>query len=185
MTVALGACSLAGDITPPPGLATAQAQGFGLAPTAAPLVPPARSPDLTAGALIFADKCAPCHGDTGAGDGAQAAELPSPPVAFTDPEVAQRAIPEEWFRVVTEGRFDRFMPGFTSLDDGQRWDVVGYALSLGLPAQAVDAGRLVYQQQCAGCHGDVGKGDGRVPDLTSPEFQVGYRAGVVRRRNPA
>jgi mono/diheme cytochrome c family protein len=172
MTVALGACSLAGDITPPPGLATAQAQGFGLAPTAAPLVPPARSPDLTAGALIFADKCAPCHGDTGAGDGAQAAELPSPPVAFTDPEVAQRAIPEEWFRVVTEGRFDRFMPGFTSLDDGQRWDVVGYALSLGLPAQAVDAGRLVYQQQCAGCHGDVGKGDGRVPDLTSPEFQA-------------
>ena len=169
--LALGACSLAGDITPPPGIATAQAQGFGLAPTAAPLVPPSRLPDLSAGAPIFAEKCAPCHGETGGGDGLQAAELPNPPVAFTDPEVAQRAIPEEWFRVVTEGRFDRFMPGFTSLDDDQRWDVVGFALSLGLPAESIEDGRVVYQQQCARCHGDLGRGDGTVPDLKSPEFQ--------------
>lgn len=167
----LGACSLAGDITPPPDLATAQAQGIGLPATAGPLVVPSRPPDLSAGELIFTEKCAPCHGATGGGDGPQAGDLPNPPVAFTDPEVAQKGIPEEWFRVVTEGRFDRFMPGFTSLNDRERWDVVGYALSLGLPQQSVDAGRIVYQENCAGCHGDLGRGDGRLPDLTSSEFQ--------------
>ena len=171
VALALGACSLAGDITPPPDLATAQAQGIGLPATTAPLVVPSRPPDLSAGEPIFSEKCAPCHGATGGGDGPQAGDLPNPPVAFTDPEVAQKGIPEEWFRVVTEGRFDRFMPGFTSLDDGERWDVVGYALSLGLSQTMVDVGRIVYQENCASCHGDLGRGDGRLPDLTSAEFQ--------------
>src|SRR3972149_1718389 len=65
--LALGACSLAGDITPPPGLATAQAQGLGLPPTAAPPTAPGRTPRLAAGALIFAAQRAPCHGESGDG----------------------------------------------------------------------------------------------------------------------
>ncbi len=168
--LALGACSLAGDITPPPGLATAQAQGLGFSPTAAPLVVPQRTPDLAAGKRIFAEKCAPCHGETGDGQGPQAAALPNPPTALRETEVAQRAIPQDWYGIVTEGRIDSFMPGFTSLDDNQRWDVVGYALSLGLPAQQIEAGRSLFAQSCAECHGDLGQGDVALLDLTSSDF---------------
>ncbi|HMK08243.1 MAG TPA: c-type cytochrome [Anaerolineales bacterium] len=167
--LALGACSLAGDITPPPDLATAQAQGTGLPATAAPLVPPAVRPDVAAGSLIFAEKCAPCHGASGDGQGPQAASLPNPPAALADLAVARAAVPSDWYRTVTEGRIESFMPGFSSLDDGQRWDVVGYALSLGLPASQVEGGRELFLQTCAACHGEQGQGQGTAPDLTSPE----------------
>jgi mono/diheme cytochrome c family protein len=163
----LGACSLAGDITPPPALATAQAQGIGLPPTPAPLTVPRQAPDLAAGALIYADKCAPCHGETGDGQGPQASALPNPPAALREADVAQRALPEEWFAIVTEGRIESFMPGFTSLDDQQRWDVVGYALGLGLPSNEVELGSDLFQDNCAGCHAAQG------PDFASAEYLAG------------
>src|SRR3970040_225387 len=97
--LALGGWCLAGDITPPPGLATAQAQGLGLPPTAAPPTVPGRTPDLAAGALIFAEKCAPCHGESGDGQGPQASALPNPPTALREAEGAQRAVPRDWFRL--------------------------------------------------------------------------------------
>jgi len=171
--LALGACSLAGDITPPPGLATAQAQGLGLPPTVAPPTVPGRTPDLAAGALIFAEKCAPCHGDSGDGQGPQAPALPNPPTALREAEVSQRAIPRDWFGIVTEGRIESFMPGFTSLDDDQRWDVVGYALSLGLPQAQVETGSTLFQQDCVECHGDRGEGRGDLQDLASVDFFAG------------
>ena len=172
--LALGACSLAGDITPPPGLATAQAQGLGLLPTAAPPTVPGRTPDLAAGASIFAEKCAPCHGASGDGQGPQASSLPNPPTPLRNADVAQRAIPRDWFNIVTEGRIESFMPGFTSLDDGQRWDVVGYALSLGLPQAQVGAGRELYRRTCVECHGERGQGQGELQDLASAEFLAGH-----------
>jgi mono/diheme cytochrome c family protein len=171
--LALGACSLAGDITPPPALATAQAEGLGFPPTEAPAVVPDRAPNLASGAAIYAEKCLPCHGESGGGDGPQAGQLPNPPTAFTAPDIAQKANLQDWFDVVTKGRFDRFMPGFSSLDDGERWDVVGYALSLGLPGDTLETGRQIYQESCAGCHGPDGSGIGANSDLTSPAFQAG------------
>lgn len=171
--LALGACSLAGDMTPPPALATAQAQGLGFPPTRPPASLPGRAPDLAAGQAIYQERCSPCHGEAGDGEGVQADQLPNPPTAFTDLQVAQRAVPEAWFEVVTEGRFDRFMPGFSSLTDDQRWDVVGYALSLSLASASIEAGREVFADNCAGCHGPDGRGgDGRAVDLSSPDFQA-------------
>ena len=75
----LTACSfsLAEDITPPPGAQQPVVQASTQeAPTGPlyPLVPP----DPAAGAANFAEKCAPCHGDTGLGDGPSASELPVP-----------------------------------------------------------------------------------------------------------
>jgi mono/diheme cytochrome c family protein len=173
VSMALGACSLAGDITPPPGLATAQAQGLGLSPTAVPLTVPQRAPDLAAGQAIYADKCAPCHGEAGDGRGPQASTLPNPPTALGEALVAQSAIPEAWFAIVTEGRIESFMPGFASLNDDQRWDVVGYALSLGQAADQVDVGRRLYQRECAECHGELGRGTGDLPDLSASDFLAG------------
>jgi len=134
------ACSLAGDVTPPPALATAQmARPLPAEATASEVTPPDGPPDLTNGAAIYGEKCAACHGLTGMGDGELAASLQFPPAALGDPVVAQAARPEEWYAVVTQGRMDRLMPGFVSLTDQERWDVVGYALSLSsAPVQQAD-----------------------------------------------
>ncbi len=124
----IGGCSLAGDVTPPPALATVQMA----APAESPkITPPNTQPDIAAGALIYAEKCAACHGLEGLGDGELANGLAFAPAPLGDPEFAQAADPIEWYRAVTIGNLDRLMPGFVSLTDQQRWDVVGYALSLG------------------------------------------------------
>ncbi|HJW90315.1 MAG TPA: c-type cytochrome, partial [Anaerolineales bacterium] len=74
----LSACSfsLAADVTPPPGSNVQVSQ-----PTQAPLTGPLYPlvpPNPANGAAIYADKCAPCHGLTGQGDGPQASQLPNP-----------------------------------------------------------------------------------------------------------
>lgn len=124
LTLLLSACSLAGDVTPPPGY---------VRPTAAPTASAPQRPesfDLEAGAAIYAERCAACHGETGMGDGPQSAGLGVPVAALGDPAVAGQASLEEWFQVVTEGRMDAMMPPFTSLSEAERWNVVAYAMSL-------------------------------------------------------
>lgn len=146
--LALSACSLADDITPPPGYQSPVPQ-----PTAGPVFP-ASPPDVAAGAVIFAEKCTPCHGPSGMGDGPQASKLPKKPTALGDPTVAHAAIPANWYNVVTQGRIENYMPPFTSLNDQQRWDVVAYALSL---SSSAGQGKTVYETNCADCHGVDGK----------------------------
>lgn len=168
----LAGCSLAGDITPPPFALT---QAIPPSPTvSAPQeveapASPERAPDPVAGAVIYAEKCAPCHGAQGLGDGPQAPDLPDPPTALADPAVARLAIPADWYAVVSLGRIDRFMPGFQSLTSLERWDVVAYALNLGLGSAEVEAGRSIYADFCAECHGPDGRGMGGVEDLASSD----------------
>ena len=156
----LTACSfsLAADVTPPPGSDVSGEISTQAAP-AGPLFP-AAPPDPANGALIFAEKCAPCHGETGQGDGPDASQLPNPPAALGDPEVARQARPADWYALVTQGNIERFMPPFNSLSDAQRWDVVAYALTLGSDSQALAQGESLYEANCAGCHGAAGLGDG-------------------------
>jgi len=139
-----------------------------------PLVPPSPAD----GELIYADKCAPCHGVSGQGDGPQAAQLPNPVSAVGSADLARQATPADWYTQVTKGNLDRFMPPFGSLSDSQRWDVVAYAFSLSMPAEAVAQGEQLYQANCASCHGEEGEGDGddaaglSMPDLTSQAFMA-------------
>lgn len=150
-------CSLAGDVTPPPALATAQAAAP--APTtlpAAELDPPPSQANLAAGGRLYADRCAACHGPAGMGDGELAAELSFPPAALADPELARPASPQSWFSIVTNGRLDRLMPPFASLSDQQRWDVVAYALSLSITDEQLQAGEALFDQNCAQCHAAAG-----------------------------
>ena len=168
----LAACSisLAEDLTPPP-----DAQ----APSSAPLgqsmgatspmsgaastspVYPVVNPDPSKGAAIFTEKCAPCHGDKGMGDGPKAAQLSVPVAAIGDPAKARLASPAGWFNVVTNGNIERFMPPFVNgLDDRQRWDVVAYVFSLSQTPDMVATGETVYTENCVQCHGTTGLGDG-------------------------
>src|SRR5512143_4331115 len=123
----LAACNftLAADVTPPPDYVPPTPM-----PTLGPLFP-ASAPDLHDGAVIFAENCVPCHGERGLGDGPQSMQLPVTVPGIGLPEVARSAKPADWFKIVSQGNLDRFMPPFGgSLSDQQRWDVVAYALSL-------------------------------------------------------
>jgi mono/diheme cytochrome c family protein len=172
LVLTLSACSfsLAEDITPPPNLqqqqpSAGQAQPAAVAANNFPLLPP----NPANGQAIYTENCAPCHGDDGLGDGPQAAQLPNPPAALGSPDLARKASPANWYQMVTQGNIQNFMPPFTSLTDGQRWDVVAYAFSLSAPQAMLDQAKQLYQANCASCHGDTGKGDGPgAASLTNP-----------------
>ena len=111
----LSACtfSLAEDIKPPAGSEMLPSPGALEEAAGAPvfpIVPP--DPDL--GASIFAEKCAPCHGVKGMGDGPSAADLSVPVAALGDPQLARSRTPADWFNIVTNGNLERFMPPIRS-----------------------------------------------------------------------
>ncbi|HTP02849.1 MAG TPA: c-type cytochrome [Anaerolineales bacterium] len=138
--------TLASDITPPPNYVSPTPM-----PTLGALVP-ASAPDVQQGAAIYAQNCAACHGDKGLGDGAQSMQLPVTVPGIGLPEVAREASPASWFKMVTQGNLDRFMPPFAeALTDQQRWDVVAYALSLHTNAEQLSEGRQLFEANCAGC----------------------------------
>ena len=162
LTSALAACvSLASDITPPPGYVPPSPQ-----PTTAPVYPMV-PPDPQEGAAIYAEKCAPCHGPTGMGDGAQSGALSVPPAALASPDVFRAALPTDWYDLVTNGNLERMMPPFTSLDDRQRWDVVAYAYTLGSSDAGLAQGKQIYTAECESCHGENGQASGAA-DWTTP-----------------
>jgi mono/diheme cytochrome c family protein/cbb3-type cytochrome oxidase subunit 3 len=163
LSLSLTACiSLAEDVTPPPDYVPPA--------TVAPLSEtfPAAAPDVANGAVIYAEKCAPCHGPTGQADGPQASMLPVEVPALGQPEVARLASPSRWYTIVTEGNLNNFMPGFASLTDQERWDVVAYAHSLSVTPAEIQAGQAVYDANCALCHGPQGKS---VPDADLTNLQ--------------
>jgi mono/diheme cytochrome c family protein len=180
----LSACSfsLAGDVTPPPGYQPQPVAQATVASTAGPLYPLV-PPDPLKGEAIYIEKCEPCHGTNGLGNGPQAINLPNPVIAIGTSEVARQATPAKWFRVVTQGNLQRFMPPFQSLTERQRWDVVAFVFSLSAPRQSILQGSQVFQAECASCHGERGQGDGpnaggfTMPDFTDQEFMAG-KSGV-------
>jgi len=178
--------SLAADITPPPGAEQPVIRATSPVALTGPLYPLV-PPDPTAGASIFAEKCAPCHGQTGLGDGPDASQLPVPVAAIGTSNLARSSTPAEWYALVTQGNLERYMPPFLSLTDRQRWDVVAYAFSLSAPADSLAFGEELYQENCLQCHGVSGKGDGpevvNLPspprDLTDQAFMADYPAAAI------
>ena len=175
--------SLAADITPPPGseqTAPPRPQPVEVSGPLYPLVPP----DPRNGGPIFLEKCAPCHGQNGNGDGPQASQLPNPVAALASPEVARASTPENWYTQVTQGNLERFMPPFSSLSDRQRWDVVAYSYSLSTSDSEVALGEELYRANCARCHGEEGRGDGpEAADL--PVAATDFTDQAVMAANPA
>ncbi|MDP1548252.1 MAG: cytochrome c [Anaerolineales bacterium] len=143
----LSACNLtlAADVTPPPNY---------VAPTPAPTLGPgypANAPDLANGEIIYAEKCAPCHGDTGLGNGPQSKDLPVSVSPIGLPETAQKSSPAKWHVTVTQGNIERFMPPFTSLSEQERWDVIAYAFSLHTTEDQIATGKTLFEENCADC----------------------------------
>src|SRR5215208_7626213 len=149
-TILLAACNftLAEDVTPPPNYVPPTA-----GPTLGPLFP-AQAPSIENGAAIFAEKCAPCHGATGLGDGAQGIQLGVTVPAFGLPEIARPASPAQWYTTVTRGNMERLMPPFNSLNDQERWDVVAFAMSLHTTEEQIAKGREIFESKCENCSTD-------------------------------
>jgi mono/diheme cytochrome c family protein len=155
----LSAClSLAEDVTPPPGYRPPIEQQA--TPTTSGPVYPAVPPDPAKGEPIYIDKCAPCHGEIGLGDGVDASDLPNPVTPLGSPDVSRLAAPVDWHDMITEGNLERFMPPFTSLSDRQRWDVVAYLYTLSTSPEELAQGEELYNELCSACHGRTGKGNG-------------------------
>jgi mono/diheme cytochrome c family protein len=169
----LSACSgLAGE---PPIVRTAPLPT--ITPTPPPDLgrPPARV-DLARGAQIFggAQGCAQCHGLAGEWDGPSAAAFACQP-RLANPENRGKT-PLAWFGLTTNGNNGAvtcLMPPWRArLDEQARWDVVSFAYSLRYTPEQIVRGGEIWEARCAACHGAVGKGDSRVPDLTEPALLI-------------
>jgi mono/diheme cytochrome c family protein len=167
----IGACSLASDVTPPPGYE----QVVAATPTQASIDFPASAPSTAAGATLYAQNCTRCHGTGGAGDGEFADQIDFPIPDFTNPDLAFTTTPPRWFGIITHGNLDRMMPPWESaLSDVERWHLVAHLYGISSNAAA---GQAVYEANCASCHGAGGLGDGAeatsaLPDFTDQQFMT-------------
>lgn len=172
-SVLFTACNftLAEDVTPPPGY---------IAPTPLPtlVLSPAQVPNVESGKLIYAEKCAACHGETGMGDGEQGIQLGVTVPAFGLSEVARPATLAEWYTVVTRGRMDRLMPPFASLNDQERWDVAAYAMTLHTTEEQLAKGKQIFESACSGCSTDFFKDQSRMAALNEVDL-----ARIVKQGN--
>jgi len=169
----LAACNftLAEDVTPPPNY---------IPPTPLPdLGPlyPAQAPSVETGAAIYVEKCAPCHGDTGLGDGEQGIQLGVTVRAFGLPEIARAASPAQYYTSVTRGNIERFMPPFNSLNDQQRWDVVSYVLTLHTTPEQIAKGKELFEASCADCSTDFFKNQEKMSEMSAVELARLIRQG--------
>lgn len=93
-------------------------------------VPP-NAESIAAGQALFMEKCAPCHGETGVGDGPIGATLNPRPA-----DLRQHAIPgvhtdAQLFEWITNGFPGSQMPAFrAALSDTDRWNLVNFIRTL-------------------------------------------------------
>ncbi len=172
LTLLLAACSLAEDITPPPGY---------VSPTPAPSIGqlhPANPPSPARGAVTYTEQCLPCHGENGLGNGPMAPQMPVAVPAIGLRDISSQFTPADWFTVISQGRKDRGMPSFLALSEQQRWDVLSFVYSLSATNEEFQQGATIYYGKCAACHGAQGRGDGSqaaglnpaIKDLTNQQF---------------
>jgi len=119
------------DTVPPARLASLHQRFAAALGEAAAIDLPVRPIDLVDGRAVYAARCASCHGDRGLGDGPAAAGIRPPPPAIGDPSVMRGVSPALLYRVVSAGVSGTAMPAWgETLTAEQRWNVVGYVLSL-------------------------------------------------------
>ncbi len=161
----LAACNLtlAEDITPPPNY---------VPPTPVPtlVLYPSQPPSAANGEVIYIEKCAPCHGETGLGDGEAGIQLAVPVRAFGLPEIARPASPAQYFTMVTRGNIERFMPPFNSLTDQERWDVTAYVMTLHTTPEEIERGKELFESNCKDCSTEIFKDQQKMSSFTEVEL---------------
>ncbi len=93
---------------------------------------PARPPSLERGAIVYRERCAACHGESGRGDGPKAKSLKGPPPAnLTDPALMGNKSLLDIFRRIAVGTPGTAMPEFAEdLPAADRWAVASYVAAM-------------------------------------------------------
>jgi mono/diheme cytochrome c family protein len=115
------------------------------------------SAKLARGRGLYLQNCARCHGVSGRGDGVDATEFDAAPVDFLGSAVLKRNSDERLALRILKGRRNWLEPYRTRVMPAQtpRTDALERFL-LRLPKvnwKPVDAGRRLYRERCASCHG--------------------------------
>ncbi len=116
---------------------------------------------MAGGKFIFAENCAPCHGAGGAGARGYPVLADDDWLWGGTPEAIGTTIRYGIRSGHDEERISE-MPQFGAdelLEAEQIGQVADYVLSLSGGGTANDAGKAVFEEQCAACHGEDGKGD--------------------------
>ena len=110
---------------------------------------PARAPSLERGAVVFRERCAECHGESGRGDGPKVRQLEGPPPAnLADPKTMGGTTLIEIFRRIAIGVPGTAMPEFAddiSVED--RWAVAAYVSALQYGGSATAATFAAVRRQ--------------------------------------
>ncbi len=152
---------------------------------AAPAAPPSTPESIQAGEVVFFEYCAGCHGRRADGRGPESLNLDPRPQNLRNAQFVKHLSDERIFTSISGGVRGTAMPAWElNLSIERRWNVIHYIRSLtaddtitvpnGIARQAVDpgtknplpvdeksaaAGRRVFLNYCASCHGQ--KADGR------------------------
>ena len=137
-------------------------------PTPAELASLVVRPSAAVGAVLFAENCAACHGEQGAGDGPLALSGQVPSTGNFRLGEQARQSPQEWFDTITKGRLERLMPPWSSLDAADRWELAWYSYTLAYSDVDLKQGASLWAVNCAACHGATGEGDGPSSAAMSP-----------------
>ncbi len=130
---------------------------------------PMTPPSISAGAKVYAANCAMCHGPNGDGKGSAATGLTPPATDFTDPEHAYGDPPQDWYVSILQGHPGTAMAAYEDkLSESDIWNVLLYARQFITTPQKVAAGKALYAQSCAACHGDKGDGNGPLATALKP-----------------
>jgi high-affinity iron transporter len=109
-----------------------------------PLAPTA-APDLAAGARLYAETCASCHGATGRADTAAGRALDPHPVAFADRSRARERSIFALYQVIEQGLEGTAMQSFASLSPQDRWALAFHIGRFAYPEALVQQGRSYWE----------------------------------------
>jgi len=103
--------------------------------------------EISAAMPIFAQRCSPCHGLTGRGDGAAGSALSPPPSNLTEPHTGDHT-PGDIHWWLTHGKPRSGMPGFEgTITEADRWRLIQYVRALSLGYQGRLVGRRAVRDQ--------------------------------------
>ena len=124
---------------------------------------------MAGGGFIFGENCAPCHGSGGAG-------APGFPVLADDDWIWGGTLEDIHTTIAygirsdhDETRYSEMMAFGADelLEPAQISAVADYVLSLSGSGAANDEGAEIFEEQCAACHGEDGKG---LPEVGGPNL---------------
>jgi len=149
--------------------------------------PQAREEVLSLGKEVYARRCAGCHGAKGDGKGPSAVFLYPKPRDFTTgvfkfrSTAGKDSLPTDadLYLTLTHGLWGTSMPSMQEISDRQRGAIVQYLKTFsdrwrkesgGIPisipsevpltAASIEKGKVLFQTNCALCHGEQGQADG-------------------------